>query len=69
MKTRYLNDQNTCVTQLEPRGAVKFVISTMAKIVICEFSVRISFPGLFFFPPFKLLKKKKNSYGIWENPV
>lgn len=47
MKTRYLNDQNTCVTQLELCIALKFVISLVDKIVISKFSVQIFFPGFF----------------------
>lgn len=45
MKTRYLNDQNTCVTQLELCIAVTFVISSVVKIVSSNFSVQILFPG------------------------
>lgn len=47
MKTRYLNDQNTCVTQLELCIAVTFVISSVVKIVNTNFPVQILFPGFF----------------------
>lgn len=47
MKTRYLNDQNTCVMQLELCIVLKFVISLVDKIVISKFSVQILFPGFF----------------------
>lgn len=63
MKTRYLNDQNTCVTQLELCIAVTFVISLAAKIVISGFSDRM-FSQVFFLT----LLKKSFSYEMLENP-
>lgn len=47
MKTRYQNDQNTCVTQLELCVAVTFVISLVVRIVISKFSVQTLLPGFF----------------------
>lgn len=62
MKTRYLNDQNTCATQLELCIALTFVISLVAKIVISGVSVRILFSVFFL-----TLLKKTFSYEIIEN--
>lgn len=47
MKTRYLNDQNICVTQLELCIVVTFVISLVVRIVISKFSVQTLLPGFF----------------------
>lgn len=69
MKTRYLNDHNICVTQLELCIVVTFVISLVVRIVISKFSVRTLLPGFFNITKKNILMKYIRKSKSSDSPV